>query len=61
MDRAMMLSAYIRRQEWIAQRQALHTIKLLGEALGGKKGRRKGRQAERVPTAAMFGQLGQQV
>ena len=57
----MMLSAYIRRQEWIAQRQAFHTVKMLSEALGGKKGRRKGRQAERVPTAAMFGQLGQQV
>ena len=60
----MMVGSYMRRQEWLAERQAVHTINLLGRALGGKKGRRgesNGAGAKRVNASQMFSQAGKQI
>jgi hypothetical protein len=61
----MLRAAYLRRQEWLAERQVVHTIHLLGLALGGSKsgsGRRQTRgTAQRVPPGHMFKQLGQEI
>lgn len=60
----MMVGAYMRRQEWLAERQAVHTVNLLGQALGGKKGRRSGVSSgppKQVSASQMFAQAGKQI
>lgn len=60
----MMVAAYQRRTEWLAERQAVHTINLLGQALGGKKGRRgksNGGPPKRVSASQMFSEAGKQI
>ncbi len=61
----MMVASYQRRQEWLAERQAVHVINLLGQAMGGKKGRRgnksSGGPPRRVSASQMFGEAGKQI
>lgn len=59
----MMVASWQRRQEWLAERQAVHTINLLGQALGGKKrhGTRSGGPPQKVSASQMFAAAGKQV
>lgn len=65
----MMLAAYVRRQEHLARQQALHTVNLLAEAFGARRGRRrtkgKGKSrrepVQRVPASMMFAQVGREI
>lgn len=59
----MMVAAWQRRQDWLAERQAVHTINLLGQALGGKKGKRgsSGGPPKKVSASQMMREAGKEI
>lgn len=63
----MMTAAYMRRQEWIAERIAVNTVHLLGQALGGKGGKTAGGKGkhtgprQEVSATKMLGMAGEEI
>ncbi len=57
----MMTAAYMRRQEWIAERIAVNTIHLLGQALNGKKGSGKKGSATEMSASKLLAVAGEEI
>lgn len=59
----MMTAAYMRRQEWIAERTAVNTMNLLGQLLTGKKGKKGGKRGGdgKVSASGLLAMAGEEI